>query len=365
MASAGGRAPGLAGRSPDGSWPAVITKPRLRQTRKERLRAAARAGRDLDPDPDEAVIVVPVVDYTVRGQRGENIRLITSILDAGNTTAEQLARRSGGHRQNQPQHPGLGSLYRGVVSSAVFASLDSHLWVLRSKWATVIHADKPKKWTVACYFGKYNKFRNDHRVFCDAASAAHLVKLSWTDIVQHTMVKGAASPDDPTLTEYWATRRRRVTPPLDSYTLRLLGRQDGQLLDLPGVAAPYAGPAGPLRSRTSEPACQETLGLPAHPLGPPRPHLHRHHRRPRSRPHQIPRHRPPLGHRPSDLLPDDLRPFPAYRRNLNPRRRHRTYPRVINRPRHSSYREPRPSNKGIPHTGPPTVRLLQSSARPA
>jgi RNA-directed DNA polymerase len=42
------------------------------------------------------------------------------------------------------------------------------------------------------------------------------------------MVKGAASPDDPTLTDYWATRRRKVKPPLDSYTLRLLTRQDAR-----------------------------------------------------------------------------------------------------------------------------------------
>ena len=95
-------------------------------------------------------------------------------------------------------------------------------------WATFRHASKPKKWIVARYFGKYNKSRNDHWVFGDAASGAHLVKFSWTGIVRHTMVKGAASPDDPTLTEYWATRRRRVTPPLDSYTLRLLSRQDGR-----------------------------------------------------------------------------------------------------------------------------------------
>jgi len=42
------------------------------------------------------------------------------------------------------------------------------------------------------------------------------------------MVTGAASPDDPDLIDYWATRRRRVKPPLDSYNLRLLTRQAGR-----------------------------------------------------------------------------------------------------------------------------------------
>jgi RNA-directed DNA polymerase len=123
---------------------------------------------------------------------------------------------------------GWSAYYRGVVSSRIFSSLDSHLWVLSFKWATFRHASKPKKWIVARYFGKYNKFRNDHWVFGDAASGAHLAKLSWTGIVRHTMVKGAASPDDPALAEYWATRRRRLAPPLDSYTLRLLTKQDGR-----------------------------------------------------------------------------------------------------------------------------------------
>jgi hypothetical protein len=45
------------------------------------------------------------------------------------------------------------------------------------------------------------------------------------------------------------------------------------------------------------------------------------------------------------------------RRNLNPRRRHRSYPRVIKRARHNSYRVKRPSDTGIRHDGPATIRL--------
>jgi len=123
---------------------------------------------------------------------------------------------------------GWAAYYRGVVSKRTFSALDDYLWKLTYKWATHGHANKPKTWVSARYFGKFNKFRNDRWVFGDAASGAHLVKFSWTDIVRHTMVKGGASPDDPSLAEYWAERRRRVKPPLDSYTLRLLTRQDGR-----------------------------------------------------------------------------------------------------------------------------------------
>ena len=64
--------------------------------------------------------------------------------------------------------------------------------------------------------------RNDRWVFGDPDNNAYLVKFSWTDIVRHVMVTGAASPDDPALTDYWAKRRGKVKPPLDNYTLRLL-----------------------------------------------------------------------------------------------------------------------------------------------
>ena len=65
-------------------------------------------------------------------------------------------------------------------------------------------------------------------MFGDAASGAHLARFSWTDIVRHIMVKGGASPDDPALTDYWAERRRKIKPPVDGYTLRLLTKQDGR-----------------------------------------------------------------------------------------------------------------------------------------
>lgn len=123
---------------------------------------------------------------------------------------------------------GWAAYYRGVVSSATFKSLDNYLWTLTYKWATRGHANKPRTWVCARYFGKFNKLRNDHWVFGDAASGAYLVKFSWTDIVRHIPVTAASSPDDPALAEYWAARRRRIKPPLDGYTLRLLAKQNGR-----------------------------------------------------------------------------------------------------------------------------------------
>ena len=80
---------------------------------------------------------------------------------------------------------------------------------------------------------------------------AHLIKFSWTSIVRHQTVNGTASPDDPALTRYWAARRRRIKPPLDSYTLRLLDRQDSRcpLCGDPVLAADQP-PGSPSNGRT-------------------------------------------------------------------------------------------------------------------
>jgi hypothetical protein len=55
-------------------------------------------------------------------------------------------------------------------------------------------------------------------VFGNRDNGAYLLRFAWTKIVRHDLVKGAASPDDPALTEYWATacqgnRTRRSTGP--------------------------------------------------------------------------------------------------------------------------------------------------------
>ena len=122
---------------------------------------------------------------------------------------------------------GWAAYYRTVVSAEVFSALDHYVWQLTYKWATYRHPNKPKRWIVGRYFGKFSKFRNDHWVFGDRDSGGHLVKFSWTSIDRHVMVKGGASPDDPALADYWANRRRRSKPPLDDYTLSLLTRQNG------------------------------------------------------------------------------------------------------------------------------------------
>jgi RNA-directed DNA polymerase len=123
---------------------------------------------------------------------------------------------------------GWAAYYRGVVSKAVFTTLDDYLWKLTYKWAKHSHQNKPKPWIINQYYGQFHPTRQDRWVFGHRDSGGYLPKFAWTKIVRHCMVPGTASPDDPDLAQYWADRRRRNKPPLDRGLLRLLQAQDGR-----------------------------------------------------------------------------------------------------------------------------------------
>jgi len=123
---------------------------------------------------------------------------------------------------------GWAAYYRIGVSKRAFNSLDAHVWKLVYKWAKFSHPNKPRRWVVARYFGMFNPSRRDAWVFGNRESGFYLRKFAWTPIVRHRMVPGTASPDDPALAHFWATRRRRGKPPLSTATLRLLKTQDGR-----------------------------------------------------------------------------------------------------------------------------------------
>src|ERR1035437_2292754 len=124
---------------------------------------------------------------------------------------------------------GWAAYYRTVVSSEAFSALDKYLWRLTYKWAKFGHPNKSKHWVMNRYLGEFNRSRRDRWVFGDRDSGAYRTKFAWTNIVRHRMVKGGASPDDPSLAQYWADRRRKgVSPPLDQLSLRLLKMQAGR-----------------------------------------------------------------------------------------------------------------------------------------
>lgn len=122
---------------------------------------------------------------------------------------------------------GWAAYYRIGVSKRIFNALDAHMWRLVYKWARFSHPNKSTRWVLARYFGKFNPARQDAWIFGSRETGFYLRKFVWTPIVRHRMVAGTASPDDPSLTDYWAQRRRRNPPPVGTTMLRLLRAQHG------------------------------------------------------------------------------------------------------------------------------------------
>ena len=123
---------------------------------------------------------------------------------------------------------GWAAYYRTQVSGKIFGDLDHYLWQLTYKWAAFSHPNKPTSWVIARYFGKFNKARQDRWVFGDRASGAYMHRFAWTNIVRHQIVRYRASPDDPALTDYWVSRRRKAPLPVNKTNRWLLKAQDGR-----------------------------------------------------------------------------------------------------------------------------------------
>lgn len=149
-------------------------------------------------------------------------RLAAEVCSLNGSNAYAVVRRI------NPIIRGWAAYYRGVVSKEVFSGVDHYLWERLYGWARRAHPNKSRRWVVERYFGMFNSSRNDRWVFGDRDSGLYLRRFAWTRIVRHTLVMGMASPDDPALDWYWASRRRRAYAHVGGRTASLLLRQQGR-----------------------------------------------------------------------------------------------------------------------------------------
>jgi RNA-directed DNA polymerase len=106
---------------------------------------------------------------------------------------------------------GWTNYYRTVVSKKAFARLDGWMFDKEVRWSRKLHPHKPWYWLRRKYWGKLNPQRQDLWVFglAERGPGQRLLKLSWTPIVRHVLVKGRASPDDASLASYWDRRNSK------------------------------------------------------------------------------------------------------------------------------------------------------------
>lgn len=103
--------------------------------------------------------------------------------------------------------PGWSNHYSHVVSKQVFSYVSHEIWKMLWKWCLRRHPKKGKHWVARKYFGLQNgHWRFQANV---GKKIIYLFNISSVKIERHVKVKGAASPDDPTLKEYWQIRKDR------------------------------------------------------------------------------------------------------------------------------------------------------------
>jgi RNA-directed DNA polymerase len=163
----------------------------------------------------------PLIKPSKAAVRRVRERLRTELRSLRGTNAQAVIKRL------NPIIRGWAAYYRTQVSNEVFGLLDGYLWRLTWKWARFTHQNKSKPWVFTRYFGKFNQSRQDRWVFGHRNSGTYLHRFSWTAIIRHQIVKHRASPDDPTLADYWAQRRRKTPLPIDKTSRWLLKAQEG------------------------------------------------------------------------------------------------------------------------------------------
>jgi RNA-directed DNA polymerase len=109
-------------------------------------------------------------------------------------------------RRLNPIIRGWANYHRVVVASKTFQKMDNWMYHRAVRYVKHTHPQRPRKWRAARYWGKLNKGQDDVWVFGDKRSGRYLLKFSWFKIVRHQLVRGKASPDDPSLREYWWER---------------------------------------------------------------------------------------------------------------------------------------------------------------
>jgi RNA-directed DNA polymerase len=107
---------------------------------------------------------------------------------------------------------GFANYYRGAVSKETFSYISSRVWQYLWRWAKRRHPNKNTKWVRKRYFHTIDGVK--WTFACQSEKRGKEVTLvlypvNKTTIERHVKVKGDASPDDPSLREYWDKRHQK------------------------------------------------------------------------------------------------------------------------------------------------------------
>lgn len=140
------------------------------------------------------------------------------VLDFCKRIGKEIKRLNGDEQEKiikklNPILRGFANYYKNVVSKEIFGYISHRIWQYLWRWAKRRHPNKNTKWVRKRYFKtiKGNKWMFACTISDRRGREKELVlyPIAYTPIERHIKVKGEASPDDPSLKEYWEKRHQK------------------------------------------------------------------------------------------------------------------------------------------------------------
>jgi RNA-directed DNA polymerase len=140
------------------------------------------------------------------------------VLDFCKRIGKEIKRLNGDEQEKiikklNPILRGFSNYYKYVVSKEIFGYISHRIWQYLWRWAKRRHPNKNTKWVRQRYFKtiKGNKWTFACTISDRRGIDKELVlyPIAYTTIERHIKVKGNASPDDPSLKEYWEKRHQK------------------------------------------------------------------------------------------------------------------------------------------------------------
>ena len=122
---------------------------------------------------------------------------------------------------------GWANYFRIAVAKEVFGKLDSWMVHKALRYTKRTHPNKSVRWQRQRYFGRFNLDRLDSWTFGDKQTGGYLLRFEWFPIERHALVRGKASPDDPSLRDYWENRQSAKAKDLTFSKQKLARKQKG------------------------------------------------------------------------------------------------------------------------------------------
>ena len=141
------------------------------------------------------------------------------VLDFCNRLGKEIKALNGAKQEDvisklNPILRGFANYYKGVVSKETFVYISHRVWQYLWRWVKRRHPNKNTKWVYDAYFKTIKGVKWTFACIVsnrfDKEVLNSLYPINKTPIERHTKVKGEASPDDPSLKEYWKKRNQKL-----------------------------------------------------------------------------------------------------------------------------------------------------------